>query len=173
MGWPAVVFELEGQQHSKALGMEPSQWALLWNPAGSAHVAENRQIHDTGYCLTRSWECIQVRGAERKLSDAMIPLAKQVSSMLCQDGHGAERGGAPRRNTVALAAFAVLCCQILTEVRWVVRTAGASRADQTWVGYMDWQAATTYPQVLLVYVLKAAAGSRAVEAVPNESMVIC
>lgn len=153
--------------------MEPSQWALLWNPAASAHVAANRQSLDTDCCLTRSWECIQVRGEGRKLSGAMILLAKQVPSMFFQDAHGAEHDGVPRRNSDVLAVFAALCCHTLIVVKWVVRIAGGSRVGRTWAGYRDWQAGTTCPRGLMVYVWEAAAGSRAVEAVPSESMVVC
>lgn len=86
---------------------------------------------------------------------------------------GAEKDGAPRRNTAVQLVFEGLCCHILNVAKLEGRIAEENMADRTWVGCRDWRAATTRQRARpLVYVLRAAVGgSHCEEAVQSGSKV--
>lgn len=72
---------------------------------------------------------------------------------------GAEKDGAPRRNSAAQLVFEGLCCRILNVARLEGRIAEENMVDRTWAGCMDWRAATACRQArLLAYVSRAAVG---------------
>lgn len=72
---------------------------------------------------------------------------------------GAEKDGAPHRNSAVQLVFAGLCCHILNVARLEGRIAEENMADRIWAGCMDWRAATAcQPARLLVYVSRGAVG---------------